>query len=62
MAVPGELRGYYSFYQKFGGRLPWRDLLEPSIKLCTKGHAVNWHMARALRVFALTFQNEPSMR
>ncbi|XP_045115209.1 scoloptoxin SSD14-like isoform X2 [Portunus trituberculatus] len=61
VAVPGELRGYRELYTRFGGRLPWRDLLEPTIKLCEEGHLVNWHMARALKFNRIDIMSEPSM-
>ncbi|XP_064092967.1 scoloptoxin SSD14-like isoform X2 [Macrobrachium nipponense] len=61
VGVPGEVRGYYEFYKKFGGRIPWNELLEPSIKLCEEGHPVNWHMARALKFGASDIMQEPSM-
>lgn len=61
VGVPGELRGYRELYTRFGGKLPWRDLLEPTIKLCEEGHNVNWHMARALKYNREELLNEPSM-
>lgn len=62
VAVPGELRGYRELYERFGGNLPWAELLEPAIKLCEEGHLVNWHMARALKFNAEDIKKEPSMR
>ncbi|KAG0712836.1 Glutathione hydrolase 1 proenzyme [Chionoecetes opilio] len=62
VAVPGEVRGYRELYTRFGGQIPWSDLLEPSIKLCEEGHTVNWHMAKALRSNRKFILNEPSMR
>lgn len=62
VAVPGELRGYRELYERFGGNLPWAELLEPTIKLCEDGHLVNWHMARALKFNAEDIKKEPSMR
>ncbi|XP_042208177.1 scoloptoxin SSD14-like isoform X2 [Homarus americanus] len=61
VAVPGELRGYYQLYERFGGKIPWADLIDPTIKLCEEGHRVNWHMARALKFNAKAIKNEPSM-
>lgn len=61
VAVPGELRGYKKLYDKFGGKIPWADLIEPTIKLCEDGHKVNWHMARALKSTEDSIKNEPSM-
>lgn len=37
VGVPGELRGYVAAYQRFG-KLPWKDLVQPSIDLCEKGY------------------------
>lgn len=47
---------------RFGGQVPWRDLLEPTIQLCEEGHVVNWHMARALQYNRVQILSEPSMR
>ncbi|XP_071533348.1 scoloptoxin SSD14-like isoform X2 [Panulirus ornatus] len=61
VAVPGDLRGYRALYEKFGGMIPWADLIEPTIKLCEEGHLVNWHMARALKYKEESILQEPSM-
>lgn len=47
IAVPGELRGYWAAYQKFGN-LSWKELIEPSIQLCTHGFKVSAHLAKHL--------------
>ncbi|KAI4456654.1 gamma glutamyl transpeptidase [Holotrichia oblita] len=39
VGVPGELRGYWSAYQRFG-KLPWKDLIQPSIDLCEQGYKI----------------------
>ncbi|XP_066940428.1 scoloptoxin SSD14-like isoform X3 [Macrobrachium rosenbergii] len=61
VGVPGEVRGYYELYKRFGGKIPWNELIEPSIRLCEEGHPVNWHMARALKFSASDIMKEPSM-
>lgn len=37
VAVPGELRGYWQLYNKFGGGVPWKDLVQPTIEMCKNG-------------------------
>lgn len=47
IGVPGELKGYWEAYKKFG-KLPWKSLIEPSIKLCENGYILNNHQYNAL--------------
>ncbi|EDV46429.1 glutathione hydrolase 1 proenzyme isoform X2 [Drosophila erecta] len=49
IAVPGEVMGYHVAHQKFG-RLPWAELVAPSLELCEKGYHVSQHMERALNL------------
>lgn len=49
IAVPGEVMGYHQAHSTFG-RLPWADLVAPSLELCDKGYHVSQHMERALHV------------
>jgi len=41
VCVPGEVRGYWEAHRRFG-RLPWRDVVAPAIKVCRNGY----HMTR----------------
>ncbi|KAH8275847.1 hypothetical protein KR018_005572 [Drosophila ironensis] len=47
IAVPGEVMGYHEAHSRFG-RLPWAELVAPSLELCEKGYHVSQHMERAL--------------
>ncbi|XP_045476836.1 scoloptoxin SSD14-like isoform X2 [Harmonia axyridis] len=44
VAVPGELRGYWRAYQRFGGGVPWKDIIQPTIDLCKNGIPVSKYL------------------
>ncbi|KAH8295985.1 hypothetical protein KR018_008981, partial [Drosophila ironensis] len=59
-AVPSEIYGYWKLHDKYG-RLPWKQLFQPSIKLCRNGIQVSRYLARVLEREEERIRNEPSM-
>jgi gamma-glutamyltranspeptidase/glutathione hydrolase/leukotriene-C4 hydrolase len=48
MGVPGELVGLHAAWTRYG-RLSWRDLVAPAIRLAQDGYEVVAYVARALK-------------
>ncbi|GAB4363265.1 MAG: gamma-glutamyltransferase [Calditrichia bacterium] len=48
VGVPGTVRGFYQFQQKFG-KLPWSTVLQPAIDLAENGFVLNDFMVRAIQ-------------
>lgn len=49
IGVPGQLRGYWAAYKRFG-KLPWKDLVEPAIELCENGYQMSKHQYWSFQV------------
>jgi gamma-glutamyltranspeptidase/glutathione hydrolase len=47
VGVPGTVRGLALAHQRFG-KLPWKTVVMPAVRLAEKGFALDDHMARAL--------------
>lgn len=45
--MPGELRGYKAAHDRFG-YLPWKDIIEPTVKLCEQGYLMTNHQYTSL--------------
>ncbi|KAG8234618.1 hypothetical protein J437_LFUL015031 [Ladona fulva] len=61
VAVPGALRGYWMAHQKYG-KLPWKTLFMPTIKLCLDGVPVNRFLAKAIRNKEEIVRNSPALK
>lgn len=48
-AVPGELKGYWEMYKKYGGKAPWKELFTDAIKMCEEGIPVSKGLADQIR-------------
>ncbi|KAH8292920.1 hypothetical protein KR044_008657, partial [Drosophila immigrans] len=58
IAVPGEVMGYHLAHQEFG-KLPWRDLVAPSLKLCETGYHMSKHQENSVRFAWSSLQIDP---
>lgn len=43
IGVPGEVKGYWELHKKYGS-ISWKDIIEPSIKICDEGFLMSTHM------------------
>ncbi|PIO74808.1 putative gamma-glutamyltransferase [Teladorsagia circumcincta] len=61
--TPGELAGYwYAFTHHGSGRVAWKELIEPSVKLCRRGVPVSEYLDNVMKVKERHFRLFPSMK
>jgi gamma-glutamyltranspeptidase/glutathione hydrolase/leukotriene-C4 hydrolase len=61
MGVPGELAGLHAAWSRYG-RLPWRDLVAPAIRLARDGYEVVAYVALALKKSEADVLADPGLR
>lgn len=63
VAVPGELHGLRTEFEKFGsGAVEWRQLLKPTIDLLAEGYPTSHALAKALNQNEAQIRQEPTMK
>lgn len=62
IGVPGEIRAYEYAHKHFGGKLPWKALFEPTIKLCRDGFIISPSQAAAIRQSERFIRNDPGLK
>lgn len=60
ICTPGEMKGYVEAHNRFG-KLPWRELVGPTIQLCEKGFTMGKHMEDSLRINPI-IKNDAKLR
>ena len=61
IGVPGEVKGLYYAYRKFG-RLPWKHLVEPSIYLAKNGFHMSARLSAITRIKKNSLQEDIGLR
>jgi gamma-glutamyltranspeptidase/glutathione hydrolase/leukotriene-C4 hydrolase len=62
IGVPGEVRAYKKAYDEFGGGVQWRELFEPTIRLCRDGFVISTPQATAIRQTTSVILNNTALR
>jgi gamma-glutamyltranspeptidase/glutathione hydrolase len=61
VAVPGTVRGFALAHERFG-TLPWRQLLQPAVKLAREGFTVDGTLAELLNTYLATSLDHPEFQ
>lgn len=61
VGVPGELAGYWAAHQRFG-RLPWSNLVQPSIDVCRNGYHMSKHQYDSLNIQSNNIYGDPLLK
>ena len=59
--VPGELNGYQKAWETYG-RVPWRDLFQPTIQMAREGWNVSESMSVSIKTGLSYIKTDPGLR
>ncbi|CAH1405791.1 unnamed protein product, partial [Nezara viridula] len=62
VAIPGEIKGYWEMYKKYGGKAPWKELFHGAITLCKEGVPVNRHLEKNIDSYKTDILESPWLR
>ncbi|XP_055309857.1 glutathione hydrolase 1 proenzyme-like [Sitodiplosis mosellana] len=63
IGVPGEVKGYWELYQRFASkRFSWKELIEPTIKVCESEIKVSKHLSNCIKVMAPKILKEDRLK
>ncbi|KAL4132607.1 hypothetical protein QTP88_009731 [Uroleucon formosanum] len=62
VAVPGELKGYSTIYNLYGGKVSWKSLFEPTIKLCENGITISERLELNMKNHEDMIKNDTLLR
>lgn len=60
--MPGEIRAYEIAHKTFGGRIPWKELFEPTIAHCRRGFNLSVSQAGAIAQSRRFILADPTLR
>ncbi len=60
VGVPGEVAGLFAAHRRFG-RLPWKSVVMPALRLARDGFAISPHLARAIAQHRDALAGDPAL-
>lgn len=61
IAVPGEIRGLHAAWKKYG-KLPWRDLIQPTLDMAENGFRIQLRLHEAAELYREVIEEDPGFR
>ncbi len=60
IAVPGEIKGLHAAWKKYG-KLPWRDLIEPTINMTEYGFQIQLRLYESMQNFRYIIEEDEGL-